>query len=93
MSNSLPPDDERREKPEDEARQEAPTQAAPRVGLGTMLGLFAVVAILVVLLLPAIQDMRVPAPRSTHDEMEQRQQQIEQAAREASDEDGLATHR
>lgn len=93
MNASLPPEDERREEQEDEARQDVPTRAAPRIGLGTVLGLFVAVGILVVLVLPEILHQRPPAQRSTHAELEQRQQAIEQAAREARDEDGRADNR
>ena len=93
MNASLPPEDERREEQENEARQDVPTRAAPGIGLGTILGLFVAVGIVVILLLPSLQHRRGPAQRSTHTELEQRQQAIEQAAREARDEDGLADNR
>ena len=93
MNASLPPEDERREKQEDEARQDAPKQAAPGIGPGTILGLLVAVGIVVVLMLPMLQIRRVPARRSAQAELEHRQQAIEQAAREASDEDALAGNR
>jgi len=91
MNASLPPEDERREEQEPEARQDVPTRAAPRIGLGSLLGLLVAVGIVAILVLPIFQ--RPPAQRSTHAEVERRQQAIEQAAREASDEDGLAGNR
>ena len=93
MNASLPPDDERREEREDQARQEVPAQTAPGIGLGSMLGLLAVVGLVAIFLLPMFQHRRGPARRSTHTELEQRQQAIEQAAREARDEDRLADNR
>lgn len=96
MNASLPPEDDRREDREEQenrAREEGGQQRAPRVGLGAMLGLLLVVGFLGLLLLPAIQDRRVPAQRSAQDELERRQQEIEQAAREASDADRLADQR
>jgi hypothetical protein len=93
MNASLPPEDERREEREDEARQDVPRQAAPGIGVGTILGLFVAVVIVVILVLPALSYRRVPAQRSTQAELEQRQQAIEQAAREASDEEALADNR
>src|SRR4051812_45528614 len=87
MNASLPPEDERREERKEEVRQDVPNQAAPGIRLGTNLGLLVAVVIVVFLMLPMLQHERVPAQRSTHAEMERRQQAIEQAAREASDED------
>jgi hypothetical protein len=93
MNAPLPPEDERREEQEDEARQDVPNQAAPGIGLGTIFGLFVAVGVVVFLMLPMLQYRRDPAKRSTHAELERRQQAIEQAAREASDEDGLPDNR
>jgi len=93
MNASLPPEDERPEEKKDEVRPEFPKQAAPGIGLGTILRLSVVVGIVLFLVLPMLPYRRVPAQRSTHAEMEQRQQAIEQAARDASDEDGLADNR
>lgn len=93
MNASLPPEDERREDQQHEVRQEVPLPAPPIFGWGTILGLLFVVAVGVILLLPAIQGPRWGATRSTQAEMNARQQAIEQAAREASNEDGIADNR
>ena len=93
MNASLPPEDERREEQEDVARQDVPVQTKPRISLGTVLGIFLAVATVALLVLPSLPFQRVPAQRSTHAELERRQQAIEQAVREANDEDGLADSR
>ena len=93
MNASLPPEDERREDRKEDARQDVLGQAAPGMRVGGIFGLLLVVASVVILVLPMLPYRRVPAQRTTHAEMEQRQRAIEQAAREASDEDGLADNR
>lgn len=93
MNASLPPEDELREEREEEVRQEGPQKSAPGIGLGAIFGWLAVAAVVAFLLLPLLQQPRVPAQRSAQAELERRQQVIEQAAREASDEEGLAAQR
>jgi hypothetical protein len=94
MNASLPPDDERREERTDEAQPEAAAPQAGRgIGVGTVFSLLLAVGVMAFLMLPLLDYQRVPAQRSTQAELERRQQAIEQAAREASDESRLADHR
>jgi hypothetical protein len=69
-----------------------PKQAASGIGVGTVFSLLLAVGIIAFMMLPLLQYRRVPAQRSTRAELEQRQQAIEQVAREASDESRLADH-
>jgi len=92
MNLPFPPEDELSAK-KDEVREEVPNQAASGIGLGSILAMFAGVGIAVMLLLPAIQSSGGGAQRSTQAEMEQRLQAVEQAAREAGEEDGHADNR